>query len=645
MNITTHLSEFLFNKQRENFSISSDQNNLRKKTRLVCTITTGTTLEHMIEFIKKGCNIFRIHVAYQDRQFLKKASKMRDEIEKKYNMIIPLLIDLKGNVIRLGKFEEHSVNLQKGQEFRLFSKKHNIKGNKSCCFCDLGEWFENMKVGDKLLTGFGNNVLQIKNKETLAEGMAAVNMESRFDLESIMSKSECQTTTSFSVRSQNLRGDMYKAATFSNMSREISTTTMGDQNYEIKKINDDMSETTDKSEVKKKVRLTAQQRKKMFEMQYENDAERTIVTPHVLVLEVLSDCKLTSFQPVFFDLEEEDTRIIPKSNKMTSTVSRKDIMFIDKAQKYNFDFIAVNDVTSADCLNEVHELCAKRPNVRVIAKIQSPAAFKNIVEIIEACDGLLISRNYLANFIPNKYNYYIQTNMIQECKRRGKPVFILGHIFESMVNTSVPNCSEINDVVGLINDGIDGLVINNESMFSMHSHTCVGILNDVIIGAEQSQNGKGFGFHGNRGGLMQEKSEQRCLPAGWDVRANKENDNEFIRIALAGSIYTAHKMTKSTLIICLTQTGATVTYQNPYDFDCPIQAICNEVGIARKCILNRGVISLEVGSLIGTEIVIEKAISFAKREKQIQVGDYIIAVVGSVENLSGSTNCMRILKV
>ena len=331
MNITTHLSEFLFNKQRENFSISSDQNNLRKKTRLVCTITTGTTLEHMIEFIKKGCNIFRIHVAYQDRQFLKKASKMRDEIEKKYNMIIPLLIDLKGNVIRLGKFEEHSVNLQKGQEFRLFSKKHNIKGNKSCCFCDLGEWFENMKVGDKLLTGFGNNVLQIKNKETLAEGMAAVNMESRFDLESIMSKSECQTTTSFSVRSQNLRGDMYKAATFSNMSREISTTTMGDQNYEIKKINDDMSETTDKSEVKKKVRLTAQQRKKMFEMQYENDAERTIVTPHVLVLEVLSDCKLTSFQPVFFDLEEEDTRIIPKSNKMTSTVSRKDIMFIDKA--------------------------------------------------------------------------------------------------------------------------------------------------------------------------------------------------------------------------------------------------------------------------------------------------------------------------
>lgn len=85
-----------------NVCSSTDSNiNIRKKTRLVCTITSGTTMNHLIEYVKKGCNIFRVHTAYQDREFLKKVSKMRDEIEKKFGIIVPLLGDLKGIIIYL----------------------------------------------------------------------------------------------------------------------------------------------------------------------------------------------------------------------------------------------------------------------------------------------------------------------------------------------------------------------------------------------------------------------------------------------------------------------------------------------------------------------------------------------------------------
>lgn len=129
--------------------------------------------------MKKGCNIFRVHVAYQDKDFLKKASKMRTEVEKKFNKTIPLFVDLKGNVVRLGKFSKHSVVLNKGAEFRLFRKKHNLKGNENCCYCDLGEWFDSLNKGDKLLTGYGNNILLVKGKETLQDGMAAANVENK----------------------------------------------------------------------------------------------------------------------------------------------------------------------------------------------------------------------------------------------------------------------------------------------------------------------------------------------------------------------------------------------------------------------------------------------------------------------------------
>ena len=86
---------------------------------------------------------------------------MRDEIEKKFGIIVPLLGDLKGiyllvylsyclgNVVRIGKLIEHQVKIPKGTEFRLFQKKHKLKGTERYCYCDLGDWFESLQIGDK----------------------------------------------------------------------------------------------------------------------------------------------------------------------------------------------------------------------------------------------------------------------------------------------------------------------------------------------------------------------------------------------------------------------------------------------------------------------------------------------------------------
>lgn len=96
------------------------------------------------------------------------------------------------------------------------------------------------------------------------------------------------------------------------------------------------------------------------------------------------------------------------------------------------------------------------------------------------------------------------------------------------------------------------------------------MLSETIVGAEKSQSGRGFGYSQNRMNLMDNEHEQRVLPTGWDIRSDKNKTNEFIKIALAGSVYSASKMMKASLIICVTQQGDTVTYLNPYDFDCPI---------------------------------------------------------------------------
>lgn len=67
------------------------------------------------------------------------------------------------------------------------------------------------------------------------------------------------------------------------------------------------------------------------------------------------------------------------------------------------------------------------------------------------------------------------------------------------------------------------------------------MLTKVIIGAEQSQSGRGFNFYKNTNTVGQEN----YLPPNWDLRADKEQENDYIRIALAGSVYSASKMMKS----------------------------------------------------------------------------------------------------
>ena len=78
-------------------------------------------------------------------------------------------------------------------------------------------------------------------------------------------------------------------------------------------------------------------------------------------------------------------------------------------------------------------------------------------------------------------------------------------------------------------------------MYSKNSQLCVEMLSKVILGAEKNQQGRGFAWKGN-----DNKKSVETLPLGWDIRQNSDGpENENIKIALAGSVYSASKMLKS----------------------------------------------------------------------------------------------------
>lgn len=81
-------------------------------------------------------------------------------------------------------------------------------------------------------------------------------------------------------------------------------------------------------------------------------------------------------------------------------ITARDIIDINECintKPYGADYIGVPFVKSAQDIKEVRDLLSiKGKHIKVFAKIQSREAVRNFDEILEAADGIVIARGYLA---------------------------------------------------------------------------------------------------------------------------------------------------------------------------------------------------------------------------------------------------------
>lgn len=84
-------------------------------------------------------------------------------VEKEQGCFIPIIMDLKGNTVRLGSLgvPGGEIALKKGDEFRI-STNRKIEGNQHIISCDCTDLGKMVKEGDKLLVDYGRNVLIVK---------------------------------------------------------------------------------------------------------------------------------------------------------------------------------------------------------------------------------------------------------------------------------------------------------------------------------------------------------------------------------------------------------------------------------------------------------------------------------------------------
>lgn len=133
------------------------------KTKIIATVGPSCKDEKTIlNLIKSGVNVFRINLSHTDKEQLKAYITTIQKVRKQIGLPVGIMIDTRGPEIRIGKFENKKVLLQKNQIFSFVY--NNIVGNDKFVSINQKKCVDQAKIGSTILADDGKIKLKIINK-------------------------------------------------------------------------------------------------------------------------------------------------------------------------------------------------------------------------------------------------------------------------------------------------------------------------------------------------------------------------------------------------------------------------------------------------------------------------------------------------
>ncbi|MBK8394502.1 MAG: pyruvate kinase [Leptospiraceae bacterium] len=174
---------------------------------------------------------------------------------------------------------------------------------------------------------------------------------------------------------------------------------------------------------------------------------------------------------------------LPGTPVTAPALSEKDIEDLKFALSLGVDYIALSFVRRASDL-EIARQYMHGTFTGLIAKIERPEAIKNIDEIIEACDGIMIARGDMGVELDTERVPIIQKELIRKMNLLGKPVITATQMLESMIDNPRPTRAEASDVANAVLDGTDAVMLSAESASGKYPLESVSIMSKIIHEAE-----------------------------------------------------------------------------------------------------------------------------------------------------------------
>ena len=146
---------------------------------------------------------------------------------------------------------------------------------------------------------------------------------------------------------------------------------------------------------------------------------------------------------------------VPDVELSMEYISQKDYEDIIFGVENDYDFIAASFVRSKEDVLAVRKILEEKKGnaIKIISKIENMQGVRNIDEIIEVSDGIMVARGDMGVEIPLEDVPVIQKMIIKKVVSAGKQVITATQMLDSMMKNPRPTRAEATDVANAIYDG------------------------------------------------------------------------------------------------------------------------------------------------------------------------------------------------
>jgi len=167
-------------------------------------------------------------------------------------------------------------------------------------------------------------------------------------------------------------------------------------------------------------------------------------------------------------------------------MSEKDEADLRWALRLPADMIALSFVRDAKDIERVHEIMDEEGlRLPVIAKVEKPQAVKNLKEIVNAFDAIMVARGDLGVELPFEEVPLVQKLAIEMCRRQAKPVIVATQVLESMIDNPRPTRAEVSDCANAVLDGADAIMLSGETSVGKWPTEAVQAMARIIESTEE----------------------------------------------------------------------------------------------------------------------------------------------------------------
>jgi pyruvate kinase len=329
-----------------------------------------------------------------------------------------------------------------------------------------------------------------------------------------------------------------------------------------------------------------------------------------LVTEVLNDSEISNNKGVN----------IPDVILPIDALTNKDKSDLMKAMDMGVDWVALSFVQQAEDINKLKKIIGNK--ALIMAKIEKPSAVKNIDEIVNAADGIMIARGDLGVEMPTEQVPIAQKNIIRRCRHFGKPVVVATQMLESMIDNLVPTRAEASDVANAIYDGTDGVMLSGESAVGDHPVEVVKTMNNIIETVESDKN-------------------------NYDLSVEDENlDDVDNTDAITLAAYSIAKKSNAKAIITFSVSGRTTRRMARERAPVQIVGLSPKIDTTRRMQLYWGVNSCYSNEdAQNAQEMVKIACTIVKNKKLVEPGDSVVISAGVPFGSAGTTNLLRLAEI